>query len=128
MTQTITIHELPIADILFTDICVGESAQAVVASTIADNTILTNYWEIQGVQSSGNTVVIPYTGADTIAIQLVSVSSNNCSDTTIESIIIYDNPIADFTFIETCEDVPVDFLNTSTYNAPQNLFHWIYIP
>ena len=126
VTQTITIHELPIADISFTDICVGESAQAVVASTIADNTILTNYWEIQGVQSSGNTVIIPYTGADTIAIQLVSVSSNNCSDTTIESIIIYDNPIADFTFIETCEDVPVDFLNTSTYNAPQNLFHWIY--
>jgi gliding motility-associated-like protein len=126
MTQTITIHELPIADISFTDICVGESAQAVAASTIADNTTLTNYWEIQGVQSSGNTVVIPYTGADTIAIQLVSVSSNNCSDTTIESIIIYDNPIADFTFVETCEDVPVDFLNTSTYNAPQNLFHWIY--
>jgi len=126
VTQTITIHELPITDISFTDICVGESAQAVAASTIADNTSLTNYWEIQGVQSSGNTVVIPYTGADTIAIQLVSVSSNNCSDTTIESIIIYDNPIADFTFIETCEDVPVDFLNTSTYNAPQNLFHWIY--
>lgn len=52
---------------------------------------------------------IPYALADTIPIQLVSVSQNNCSDTTIENIIIYDNPIADFTFVETCEDVPVDF-------------------
>lgn len=126
VTQTITIHELPIADISFTDICVGNSAFATSVSTIADNTPLSNFWEVQGIQSSGNSVNIPYTSADTISIQLVSISSNNCSDTTTESIIIYDNPISDFTFLETCENVPVDFLNTSTYNAPQNLFHWIY--
>lgn len=126
ITQTITIHELPIADISFADICLGDSAQAISASTISDNSPLTHFWEVEGVQSSGSSVNIPYALADTIPIQLVSVSQNNCSDTTIENIIIYDNPIADFTFVETCEDVPVDFLNASIYNAPQNLFHWIY--
>jgi gliding motility-associated-like protein len=126
ITQTITINELPIADISFADICIGGSAQAISASTIADNTLLTNFWEVEGVQSSGNTVSIPYVGADTIVIQLISISSNNCSDTTTENIIIYDNPIANFTFTETCQDIPVDFTNSSTFNAPQNLYHWIY--
>ena len=126
VTQTITINELPAADISFSDICVGGSAQATSSSSISDNSLLTNFWEVEGVQTSGNSVTIPYIGADTIAIQLVSISSNNCSDTTTENIIIYDNPIADFTFTETCEDIPVDFTNSSTVNAPQNLFHWIY--
>lgn len=126
VTQTITINELPAADISFSDICVGGSAQATSSSSISDNSLLTNFWEVEGVQTSGNSVTIPYIGADTIAIQLVSISTNNCSDTTTENIIIYDNPIADFTFTETCEDIPVDFTNSSTVNAPQNLFHWIY--
>ena len=126
ITQTVTIHELPLADISFSDICIGDSATAISSSTIADNTPITNFWEVEGVQSTGNSVNIPYTGADTIAIQLVSVSSNNCADTTQENIIIYENPVADFTFTETCEDVAIDFTNTSTYNAPQNLFHWVY--
>jgi gliding motility-associated-like protein len=126
ITQTVTIHELPLADISFSDICIGDSATAISSSTIADNTPITNFWEVEGVQSTGNSVNIPYTGADTIAIQLISVSSNNCADTTQENIIIYENPVADFTFTETCEDVAVDFTNTSTYNAPQNLFHWVY--
>ena len=126
VTQTITIHELPVADISFSDVCFGDSALAINASTISDNSQLTHFWDVEGLQSSGNSVNIPYSGADTIAIQLVSVSSNNCSDTTTENIIIYDNPIADFTFTETCEDIPVDFTNSSTVNAPQNLFHWIY--
>jgi gliding motility-associated-like protein len=126
VTQTITINELPAADISFSDICVGGSAQATSSSSISDNSLLTNFWEVEGVQTSGNSVTISYIGADTIAIQLVSISTNNCSDTTTENIIIYDNPIADFTFTETCEDIPVDFTNSSTVNAPQNLFHWIY--
>lgn len=126
VTQTITINELPAADISFSDICVGGSAQATSSSSISDNSLLTNFWEVEGVQTSGNSVTIPYIGADTIAIQLVSISTNNCSDTTTENIIIYDNPFADFTFTETCQDVPIDFANSSTVNAPQNLFHWIY--
>ena len=126
VTQTITINELPAADISFSDICVGGSAQATSSSSISDNSLLTNFWEVEGAQTSGNSVTIPYIGADTIAIQLVSISTNNCSDTTTENIIIYDNPIADFTFTETCQDVPVDFANSSNVNAPQNLYHWIY--
>jgi gliding motility-associated-like protein len=126
ITQTITIHELPIANISFSDICVGDFAQATSTSTIPDNTILTNFWEVVGIQSLGNSVVIPYAGADTITIQLISISTNNCSDTTTENIIIYDNPIADFTFNETCEDVPINFTNSSVVNSPLNLFHWIY--
>jgi len=126
VTQTITIHEIPVADISFADICVGAIAQATSASSISDNTPLTNFWEVEGSPSSGNSVNIPYIGADTIAIQLISISSNNCSDTTNENIIIYDNPIANFTFTETCQDIPVDFTNSSTFNAPQNLYHWIY--
>jgi gliding motility-associated-like protein len=126
VSQTVTIHELPIADITFADICVGGSAQATSNSSIADNTTLTNFWAVEGVQSSGNSVNIPYVGTDTIAIQLISISSNNCSDTTSESIIIYDNPVADFSFTETCQDVPIDFTNSSTVNALQNLYHWIY--
>lgn len=126
VTQTITIYEIPEADISLVDICVGESAQATSVSSISDNTLLSNFWEVEGVQSSGNSLNIPYVGADTIAIQLISTSSNNCSDTTIENIIIYDNPIANFNFTETCQDIPVNFTNLSSFNAPQNLFHWVY--
>jgi gliding motility-associated-like protein len=125
VTQTINVYNLPVADILSVDACVGQNTLLTSSSTIADNSTLSNIWTINGVDSNGPTTPIPTSFADTISVQLISTSQNNCSDTTTESFIIYNNPVAGFTFNEVCANESMAFNDTSILFASQNSFSWI---
>lgn len=126
VTQTITVFESPVSSIQLSDICLGDQAQIASTSTISDNSPLTHTWSIEGNAFTGSPITYNFTGVDTVTITLVSQSQNNCIDSAQQQIIIYDNPIADFTFVEQCTNVPVDFTNTSTMLSPQNLYSWIF--
>jgi len=126
VTQTITIFDLPVADISSSDACVGQNVSVSSASTIVGNTSLVNTWTINGVNTTGNSATLPTLLVDTVSVQLISTSQNNCSDTITETFIVYENPTADFTFIESCEDSPVQFTNSSTLLSNQNNYHWIF--
>jgi gliding motility-associated-like protein len=124
--QTITIYDLPVADISSSDACVGQLVSVTSNSSIAGNTPLANNWTINGVNTVGNSAILPTLTADTIDVQLISTSQNNCSDTVTETFIIYENPTADFVFVESCQNTPVNFTNSSTLLSVQNDFQWIY--
>lgn len=126
ITQTINVFELPVADISSSDACVGQSTYLTSISSISDNSVLSNTWTINGLNTSGNTAVLPTNFADTIAIQLISTSQNNCSDTVIESFIVYDNPIAGFEYSEVCANSPMLFSDTSLVFSNQNTYSWLY--
>jgi plastocyanin len=126
VTQNITVYENPVSSILLTDICLGDQAQIASTATISNNSPLTSTWLIEGNTLTGSPITYDFSSVDTVLITLVSQSQNNCSDSVQQQIIIYDNPIADFTFLEQCANVPVDFTNTSTFLSSQNLYSWIY--
>ncbi len=126
ITQTINIFDIPLADISSSDACVGQNIELSSTSSIADNTTLSNFWAINGLSSTGNTAPLPTLIADTLSVQLISISTNNCSDTVVESFIVYNNPIAGFDFIEVCANDPMTFTDTSLLFSNQNIFSWVY--
>jgi len=126
ITQTVTIHEIPIADISSTDACVGDNTLLISSSSIADNSTLSNLWSLNGNTFNSASIPLPTNSADTISVQLVSTSQNNCSDTITESFIVYNNPTADYTYNEVCAGAPMTFNEASTLYAAQNSFSWIY--
>ena len=126
INQTITVFDIPVADISSTDACVGQNTLITSSSTIADNSALTNLWSYNGNTFNGSSIPLPTNSADTISVQLISTSQNNCSDTITESFIIYNNPIADYTYNEVCAGVPMTFNEVSTFYASQNSFSWLY--
>lgn len=126
VTQSITVFDIPVADISSTDACVGQNLLLTSSSSIADNSALTNSWTLNGNTFNGSSIPLPTNSADTISVQLISTSQNNCSDTITESFIVYNNPIADFTYNEVCAGAPMTFIEASTLYAAQNSFSWLY--
>ncbi len=125
VTQTITIFDLPVADISASDACVGQNSILTSVSTIADNSTLSDIWTINGLNSTGPSATLPTAAADTLNIQLISVSQNNCSDTVTETFIVYNNPVAGFSFNEVCANDLMTFNDTSLFYSNQNTLSWL---
>jgi len=126
ITQSITVYDLPIADISISDVCVGQNTLISSESSIQGNSPLLNTWIVNGISSSGPSVIIPTAQADTVQVQLISVSQNNCSDTITESIIVYSNPVAGFSYSEVCANDPMSFTDTSILYSNQNSLSWLF--
>ncbi|MFM7668660.1 MAG: PKD domain-containing protein [Bacteroidota bacterium] len=126
VTQTINVYNFPVADISSVDACVGQNTVVTSASTIADNSTLSNIWTINGSTFNGSSTTLPTSSADTISVQLISTSQNNCSDTITESFIVYNNPTAGFSFNEVCDGSPMTFTDSSTLYSSQNDISWQY--
>ncbi|MFY7669332.1 MAG: PKD domain-containing protein [Crocinitomicaceae bacterium] len=126
VTQTINVYNIPVADISSLDACVGQNTLLTSSSTIADNSTLSNIWTINGSTFNGSSTPLPTSNADTISVQLISISQNNCSDTITESFIVYDNPVAGFSFNEVCANAPMTFIDNSTLYSTLNAFSWLY--
>ncbi len=50
-------------------------------------------------------------------VRLIAVSNNNCSDTVFSSIVIYPNPVANFTAASVCDGRPIEFNNSSVLSS-----------
>ena len=126
ISQSIEVYEIPVAQIQSTDACLGDVSTFISSSTISDNSVLSETWTIDNANYSGNSVDFEFNTANTYDIELISTSTNNCSDTTNVSITVFDNPVANFTFNEICEGEDMVFENTSTLLSNQNEYHWNY--
>ena len=126
ISQSIEVYEIPVAQIQSTDVCLGDVSTFISSSTISDNSVLSETWTIDNANYSGNSVDFEFNTANTYDIELISTSSNNCSDTANVSISVFDKPVANFTFNEICEGEDMVFENTSTLLSNQNEYHWNY--
>ncbi|NBR14147.1 MAG: PKD domain-containing protein [Crocinitomicaceae bacterium] len=126
ISKTITIHAIPNALENIPNNCVGDEAILTASSSSSDNAALTHEWLINQVDTLiGNNLPISFPISDTVNLQLISTSEFGCKDTTNGQFFIYDNPNADFTFVEQCIDQPVFFTNTSTATTLNTSFQWI---
>lgn len=106
------------------DICTGQSAQLVSLSTVSIGT-LTDKWIINGDTLIGSNISYNFNLSDTINIQLISTSGPSCADTSIEQIIIHQNPTSNFSFVEQCITDSVTFNSTSIYTGTPT-YNWVY--
>ncbi|MDP6909447.1 MAG: PKD domain-containing protein, partial [Flavobacteriales bacterium] len=126
--QTVDVHDLPVADFTFIDICEDDSIQFVDLSTIPSGAI--NSWEWDFGNGNTASVVDPdyqHYPADAIyPVTLIVSSGFGCSDTLEDAIEIFPVPVAEFTFDSACFPLEIQFTDLSNENGAYGLTSWVW--
>jgi gliding motility-associated-like protein len=126
IVKTITINSIPNAIIDMPNNCVGDQVILESSSTNSDGSPMTHSWIVNGQQSyTGDSIPVSFPSSGTVNLFLTSTSQFGCVDTVSSSIIIYENPNANFSFIERCINNFVPFTNLSTPNTSNASYEWI---
>jgi gliding motility-associated-like protein len=111
---------LPVTDFHADTVCIGSS------TTFTNNsigTIANVAWSFgDGTFGNQNTASVQhlYNNAGTYMVKLVTETNNGCLDSSSIQVLVYDKPIADFTFINDCEGRSIQFNNTTTIGGGTN--------
>jgi gliding motility-associated-like protein len=112
--QTVVdVFEIPVAVFNNTNTCLGDLVTLISNSYINSLDSITNFWQISGNTITGDTITYNFLQPGQYSIDLITISENSCSDTITDEVIIYNNPVANFTIEESCIDDPVNFINQS---------------
>lgn len=118
-TRNVIVYATPDADFDLEDVCLNDSTFFTDLSDIVGPTsnIDQYIWDFgDGTFSNDSSPSHLYTGANTYAVQLITVSNFGCADTIIQQAEVYPLPIADFSFdpTEGCKPLTVRFEDEST--------------
>jgi len=124
LTQTVRVHAIPQAVIASQNGCVGDNTYLTNNSFVSDGANLNHTWIVGLDTIIGQNPPFVFNQPDSVFFTLICTTDFGCSDTTTGGVLIFTNPIADFTFIEKCFDLPIDFTNASTLTTQSNTFSW----
>ncbi len=126
-TNVVNVYDIPNASFGFADVCIGASALLnATSTTLGLNDTLTNTWYVNNDTLVGNSVNYNFPNPGTYSILLQTESNHNCVDTTSLSIIVNNNPTANFSITEQCINDSVVFTNTTQNVSAITSFNWIY--
>ena len=120
ITQAITVYPLPVGDFSFVNNCDNEAVTFTSTSTVSSGTINQTLWDVQ------NDGTIDYTTANgshvyptdgTFNVTHIAVTDQGCRDTVTQAITVYPLPVADFSFVNNCDNEAVTFTSTSTVSS-----------
>ena len=124
--KTVTINPNPTAQINLPNNCVGDQVELISSSTVVGGATLTHSWTVNGQQTyAGDSIPVSFPSSGIVNLQLISTTQFGCADTTTSAITIYQNPTANFSFIERCINNFVPFTNLSTPNTTNASYEWI---
>ncbi len=126
ITKPVIIHAIPQAIIDAHDNCVGDTLNLNAVSLVSDGAPMTHTWIINSQDTlTGSTIPFTFSASDTMNLQLISTTDFGCTDSTTGQVFIYPNPVADFSFVEQCTDIPVVFSDSSFYNTVGFTRNWV---
>lgn len=127
IVNVVNVYDIPNANFGFNDVCIGASAVLnALSTTLGVNDTLTHYWYLNNDTLVGNPVTYNFPSPGNYSILLLSESQHNCLDTTSLSIIVNNNPLANFSITEKCIDEAVVFTNTTQNISNITTFNWLY--
>ncbi|MEM7368204.1 MAG: PKD domain-containing protein [Bacteroidota bacterium] len=127
-TVSLDVFPSPEVDFLFQPVCFG-SETPFTDQTNIDPTAGIQLWQWTFGSQGGSVDQNPrfvFNQYGTHQVQLEVISEHGCRDTMIKDIEVYDQPVASFEFDEECENVTVQFDNTSKYSYPNVSFDWTF--
>jgi len=110
-TANVLVYAKPTANFSANNVCQNGTATFTNLSSGGSTYI----WDFGDASSS--TLASPthvYTAAGTYNVKLTVTNSNNCTDVFTKQLVVYTNPVANFTFIDRCVGQTTQFTNTST--------------
>ncbi|MBN1763144.1 MAG: PKD domain-containing protein, partial [Methanomicrobia archaeon] len=114
-TTNVTVWENPIANFTAPPVCNGTTTQFTDTSTNGSGNITNWTWNF-GDNTSLNYTQHPahtYAAAGNYTVTLNITDENNCTNTTSKNVTVWENPEANFTFVNTCFCTNVTFTDTS---------------
>jgi gliding motility-associated-like protein len=117
LTKNVQVFPMPVAQFSVANICEDYAAQVENFSSIGDGTFISEWSFNNGALIAANEPSQVFTSAGTFPILLIVTSNNGCIDSLQQNIVVNDSPVADFSFINTCNGTPIQFTNESTVNS-----------
>ncbi len=119
ITIPVLVDPLPVASFTTTDVCDGETAYFTNTSTIPTGTIQNYAWNFDngGATSTLQDPTYIFTTNGTYNPILTVTSDSGCTHSDTVQINIIQNPTADFSFVDGCDQTVAIFTNTSMANG-----------
>ena len=124
LVKSVTIYPLPITQFSFDTVCYGNQTSFTNSSSISSGN-LSYSWDFG--DGANSNLIDPshlYASLDTFQVNLISSSTFGCKDTVVNSIIVNNQPIANFTVQDECLYDSAFFVNTSISGAELLNFNW----
>lgn len=121
---SIEVHDLPVADFMFANTCLGDMTAFTNNSSISNGSITGYSWNLGSGISTAKDAVNQYAATGTYSVQLIITSSEGCMDTIAKDVEIFANPKAQFTVNDVCQNDDVTFTNQSTTNTDTLSHQW----
>ena len=114
-TQQVEIHVLPQADFSPIDDCYSSNYPFTDQSTITEGTVDSWQWDFGDASNSNQqNPTHTYTGYGQYGVELIAISNQGCRDTISQTIILHDNPVADFVVPNICQLEPMQYVDNSS--------------
>ena len=119
ISQSTTVHPLPIADFNFNNDCQDKDIAFTDASTVSAGSIAGWNWDFGNGNTSTNQFPTPqnYSNSGLFNVNLEVASDFGCLDDTTQVVEIYPVPIANFAFDSVCFGNPISFTDLSSANG-----------
>lgn len=118
----------PLPDVAFTvpDACLNTQSSFENNTTIASGAVQSYAWNLgDGTASTALNPTHTYSFVDQYSVQLIATSNFGCIDSITQVANVNQLPVADFTFLNDCEDKLVPFTDQSTASPDQvSLWNW----
>jgi gliding motility-associated-like protein len=124
--KTINVYPLPVADFTFANRCLDTAVAFTDNSSVSNGNIVAWKWDFgNGSVSSLRNPLHQYSQAGTYTITLIITTDRGCRDTSVKQLIIHPLPIANFTFVNRCQDTAISFTDLSQVSGGNiATFNW----
>ena len=125
----VTVNPKPVAAFTTNTVCNGNATQFSDSSSTASGTITSWTWDLgdsSALSSTPNPFYI-YADGGIYNVTLLINNSFNCTDTLIQAVQVYFNPIADFIHNDVCFGDTIDFTNTSSVDTSTSIASYIWV-
>lgn len=128
MQQTVVVHPKPVVNFSASTACLNQATQFNNQCSIVSGSILLYQWDFDNNGTIDNTTVNPsyvYPTAGTAQSRLIAVSNNNCSNQSVNNVIVHYNPVADFHVPSACMPQSSHFTDASiSSDGAITSFNW----
>ena len=118
VSKSVTVYPKPVANFSASNVCYGLSMNFTDGSSVSSGSVSSWSWNFgDGNSSSSQNPSNMYAAAGNYNVTLISTTALGCKDTVTKSVTVYQKPIADYTFSNSCLDDGISFTDASTVSS-----------
>lgn len=124
-TTTVMVFPKPVASYSSTSVCEGYATSFTNISTVSSGTITNNFWDFDDASNgSGVSPTHVYAADGSYDVKLVVTTSNGCTDSVTQQVIVHPKPDAMFSATSVCLGNTTTLTDLTTVATPSTVVAW----